>query len=93
MRARYCAYVLLNETFLMNSWHPETRPSNLSFEPQLKWIDLKVKTKKFGGINDHSGEVEFIARCKNNGKASRIHEISLFKRRNGYWVYFDGKLK
>ena len=93
MRARYCAYALLNEAFLMNSWHPETRPLSIPFEPQLKWTGLKIRTKKAGEVSDNSGEVEFIARCKTNGKASRIHEISQFKRHNGYWVYLDGKSK
>jgi len=93
MRARYCAYVLLNKEFLMNSWHPETRPSNVPFEPQLKWMGLTIRAKKSGEVSDHSGEVEFIARCKTNGKASHIYEISQFKRHNGYWVYLDGKLK
>lgn len=92
MRARYSAYTLLNETFLINSWHPETRPNSIAFEPQIKWTGLTIQNKEDGQINDDSGEVEFIARCKINGKASRIHEISRFRRHNGHWLYLDGKI-
>jgi SEC-C motif-containing protein len=44
-----------------------------------------------GKADDETGEVEFVARNKNNGKASRLHENSRFSRYQGRWVYMDGK--
>lgn len=93
MRSRYSACALLNETFMLNSWHPETCPPGLSLEPKVSWIGLEIKATTAGGGDDDNGEVEYVARCKSNGRASRIHEISRFTRHNGHWVYLDGKLK
>lgn len=93
MRARYTAYSMLNENFLIQSWHPETRPKDISLDPTVIWIGLDIKNLKDGEQDDESGEVEFIARCKTNGKASRIHEISQFRRHKKHWVYHEGELK
>jgi SEC-C motif-containing protein len=38
---------------------------------------------------DH-GTVEFVARVRHNGRATRLHEISRFVRENGRWFYLDG---
>jgi len=93
MRARYSACALLNETFMLNSWHPETCPPSISLEPQVNWIRLDIKSTTAGSADDENGEVEYVARCKTNGRASRIHEISQFTRYKGYWVYLDGQFK
>ena len=37
--------------------------------------------------------VEFIARCKVNGRAQRLHEISRFVREGGNWSYVGGNFK
>ncbi len=92
MRARYSACALLNEDFMMASWLPKTCPFALSLEPATRWLGLQVKNVRAGGAEDESGEVEFVARYKINGKAGRLHEISRFGRHNGHWVYIDGEL-
>ncbi len=91
MRSRYCAYIEENESYLKNTWHPDTRPESIEFESAIKWSRLRIKNTDKGGINDEQGTVEFIATYKNNGRAFQLHEISRFVRNNGDWVYLDGK--
>ena len=41
---------------------------------------------------DHA-TVEFVARSKNRGRATRLHETSRFVRDGGRWYYLDGELR
>ena len=44
MRSRYSAYVLKLEDYLLATWHPTTRPSELEIEADgTKWLGLAVK--------------------------------------------------
>ena len=93
MRSRYCAYVKENESYLKNTWHPDTRPESIEFEHTIKWIRLRIKNTDKGNANDKEGEVEFIATYKNNGRAYQLHEVSQFVRNEeGNWVYLNGDL-
>jgi len=89
MRARYTAYVQRNESFLIASWHPSTRPKTVPFDALTRWIGLKVIHSQ-GGASDASGEVEFIATFKQQGKAYKMHERSTFVREQGQWLYLNG---
>ena len=92
MRSRYSAFVLLNEDYLRYSWHPDTCPKNIHLNENAQWLGLKIKNTLAGEVNDDSGEVEFVARNKVNGKARRLHENSQFKRFEGRWVYLNGEI-
>ena len=92
MRSRYTAFVLLNEDYLRYSWHPDTCPKNIHLNENTQWLGLKIKNTIAGDISDNTGEVEFVARNKVNGKASRLHECSRFSRYNNRWLYIDGKI-
>ena len=91
MRSRYSAFVVGNEDYLRYSWHPDNCPKNINLDEKTQWLGLKIKSTRAGSIDDETGEVEFIARNKIDGKASRLHENSRFNRFNGRWVYVDGK--
>ena len=91
MRSRYTAFTLLNEDYLRYSWHPDTCPTTIHLDTKANWLGLKIIKTQAGNVDDKTGEVEFIARCKTNGKASRIHENSRFGRHLNRWVYIDGK--
>ena len=89
MRSRYSAFVLKLEPYLLETWHATTRPPNLAFDPQQKWLGLKVIAAKDTGPS--TAEVEFIARYRIGGaSAARLHERSSFVRENGRWYYVDG---
>lgn len=89
MRSRYTAYVLELESYLLKTWHPDTRPAALSLaeEPPVKWLGLQVKHVETS--NNATATVAFIARYKINGKAERMHEISQFMRVNEKWYYLE----
>jgi SEC-C motif-containing protein len=87
MRSRYSAYVLGLIEYLMATWHPSTAPGDLELRP-VKWLGLDVLHCATDG---DAGVVEFVARCKVNGRAERVQETSRFVRQNGRWYYIDGQ--
>ena len=88
MRSRYSAYVLGQIEYLLATWHPSTAPGELELSP-VKWIDLDVRHAEASG---DAGVVEFVARCRLNGRAQRMHEISHFVRQGSRWYYIDGQM-
>ena len=92
MRSRYSAYALNLNEYLLNSWHPSSRPSSLSDDEagSTRWLGLKIKRHEENGNN---ALVEFIARYRVGGTpAVRMHETSRFVRLAGRWYYLDGEL-
>ena len=87
MRSRYSAYVLGLIDYLMATWHPSTAPGDLELQP-VKWLGLEVRHAATTG---DAGVVEFVARCRVNGRAERMHETSRFVREAGHWYYIDGQ--
>lgn len=89
MRSRYSAYALELEPYLLASWHPSTRPARMELrtEPRTQWLGLKVLGHWPDG---ERAEVEFVARYRIGGRATRLHERSRFVREGGRWYYVDG---
>ncbi len=92
MRSRYAAYVLGNETYLLATWHPSTRPVGLELDRdgKTKWLGLDVR--RHSTTSAHEATVEFVARYKVGGRASRMHETSRFVREDERWYYVAGEL-
>ncbi len=88
MRSRYCAYVLGLPDYLLATWHPSTAPGELELPPR-KWLGLELRHAHHAG---DAGVVEFVARCRADGQAQRLHEISRFVRQERRWYYFDGQM-
>ena len=90
MRSRYTAYVLKLEDYLLQTWHPDTRPVTLDLaeDTATKWLGLEVK--RFEATGDDTAIVEFVARYKVNGKAERLHEVSRFAKIEQRWYYMEG---
>ena len=90
MRSRYSAYALKLTDYLLNTWHPETRPAALDLAADNeKWLGLQIKSCT--PESPDSAKVEFVARYKIAGRAHRLHEVSRFVRENGQWFYLDGE--
>ncbi len=89
MRSRYTAFTQNNETYLLQSWHRNTRPQSLNLVDQknIKWVSLKILGHE---TKETVATVEFIARYKVSGKAEKIHELSRFIKEEGRWFYLDG---
>jgi len=93
MRSRYCAYTLGDEDYLLRTWHSSTRPAQLDLHNnQQNWQRLKIIDTAAGQADDDSGEVEFVAIYKINGRAERLHERSRFAREDQQWRYIDGAI-
>ncbi|ALN61175.1 protein YchJ [Lysobacter antibioticus] len=90
MRSRYSAYALGDLEYLRASWLPDTCPSELDFEPGVRWLGLDVKRHRRDG--EDAATVEFVARYRvGGGSAARLHELSRFVRVEGRWLYVDGE--
>lgn len=90
MRSRYCAFVLDARAYLLDTWHPQTRPAEIEPpEDGLRWLGLEVRQAP--AAQGDAGVVSFVARYKIAGRAGRVAETSEFRRVNGRWYYFAGR--
>ena len=89
MRSRYSAYVLKLADYLLATWHPSTRPSELDLAADdSKWLGLAVKSHVMQDENHAS--VEFVARYRiGGGSVVRMREHSRFVREGGHWFYLE----
>ena len=88
MRSRYSAYVVGLIDYLLATWHPSTSPGELELSP-VKWLGLQVLRAE---ASEEAGVVVFVAHCRVNGRAQRMHETSRFVRQGGRWYYIDGQI-
>ncbi len=91
MRSRYTAFVLGRVDHLLATWHPSTRPAELTLDDGVKWLGLEVRRHRVLGADQ--AEVEFVARSRAAGRGQRLHEISRFVREDGQWYYLDGDVR
>ena len=90
MRSRYSAFATGRADYLFRTWHPRTRPDDVSPAPGITWVGLEVIGADAGGPSDETGTVEFRARFSDADGEHVLHETSRFERRAGRWVYVDG---
>ena len=90
MRSRYTAFVRGRTDWLQATWHPSTRPASLEVEPGQKWLGLAVRDHRVTGPD--TAEVDFVARSRLAGRASRLHVRSRFVREGGRWWFVDGEI-
>lgn len=89
MRSRYSGFVRDQLGYLLATWHASTRPASLEVNPPgLTWLGLDVRRHTL--IDAEHATVEFVARHKLGGRATRLQEISRFVREDGRWYYVDG---
>ncbi|OBB97415.1 YchJ family protein [Mycobacterium sp. 852002-40037_SCH5390672] len=89
MRSRYSAFAYGDVDYLFRTWHPRTRPADVTVDPGIIWTGLDVSDIVAGGPDDDLGEVEFTARFESAGRPGSLHERSRFQRRAGRWFYLD----
>jgi SEC-C motif domain protein len=97
MRSRYSAFALDDDAYVLASWHPGTRPTEIEPDPHLRWVGLDILESSGGGMFDQEGVVEFRAHYKEHGRRGEMVERSRFVRHDGQWVYWgpiltDGSL-
>lgn len=88
MRSRYTAFAVGDETHLLRSWHPATRPTEVRFVPGQRWTRLEILATVSGELLDKEGRVEFRAHHERRGRHGALHELSRFLRdEDGRWAY------
>jgi SEC-C motif-containing protein len=90
MRSRYSAFALGHADYLLETWHPTTRPRTLELDQGFRWTGLDVLRTTRGALLDHEGTVEFRAHYVAAGRSGAQHEASRFVREDGAWRYLDG---
>ena len=90
MRSRYSAFALEKDGYILDSWHPSTRPDKITFRSGQKWQMLRVIEAKTDGA---TATVEFLARASNGGARQDVHEVSRFVREDGRWLYVGDAAK
>ncbi|WP_165136221.1 YchJ family protein [Microbacterium amylolyticum] len=83
MRSRYAAFAVGDTFYLTRTWHPRTRPDDLSTERHVRWTGLTI-------LAEGDDTVDFEARWISPDGDGALREHSRFVRRGGRWVYVDG---
>lgn len=92
MRSRYAAYVLKLEDYLLATWHPRTRPTELNLAgSSTRWLGLKILRHET--VTAESAIVDFAARYKAGGRTHELREVSQFVHEHGRWLYVDGAIQ
>ncbi|MFB7914387.1 YchJ family protein [Streptomyces sp. NPDC056061] len=87
MRSRYTAFAVRDEAYLLRTWHPDTRPPAVDFEPGTRWVRLEILETTDGSAFHTAGTVTFRAHFTVGGRPDSLHEKSRFVRSGGAWVY------
>ena len=82
MRSRYSAYVVGERSYLLQTWHPSTRPPSLELDG-TRWTRLEVVETSGGGLLENQGTVRFRAHYR----GGVLEEHSRFVRDAGRWSY------
>ncbi len=90
MRSRYSAFAVGDAAYLLKTWHPSTRPAELSLDPEQSWIRLDILDRTGGGTFDSEGTVRFRAHYRLHGQAGSLTEYGRFRRTDKTWFYVDG---
>lgn len=94
LRSRFTAFALNLPQYLLDTWHPRTRPASLSLGPEVRWVRLDVLSTS-GGPFDDAAHVRFAAHYRTaaaggaRGVAGVQEEESAFRREGGRWYYVD----
>lgn len=83
MRSRYSAFAKRDPFYLARTWHPRTRPDDVSADPSLAWTGLEI-------LSSSEDTIDFVARYEDRSGPGELREHSRFARRGGRWVYVDG---
>lgn len=87
MRSRYSAFVLLLNDYLLNSWHPLTRPNHIELDNQTQWKRLEIIESN---NNSKEGLVHFKAYYQEQDQWLLLEETSKFLFENNHWFYHSG---
>lgn len=84
MRSRFSAYAVGDADYVRRTWHPRTRPEQVTPDPSTRWTRLEI-------IGAGEDIVEFRAHYQGPQGSGVLHERSRFAQRAGRWFYLDGE--
>lgn len=90
MRSRYSAFYLHLTDYLLQSWHPQTRPAHLNGDDSPAWQRLQILHHEI--INETQQKVHFRAFYLVQGQLDWLEEISDFEQVDGRWFYHSGNI-
>lgn len=90
MRSRFTAFARGDAEHLLRTWHPDTRPAEVTLDPSMRWLRLEILDRSGGSLFDTEGVVEFRAHHKEGSRTGVLHERSRFVKESDRWVYLDG---
>lgn len=88
MRARYSAFALKLDGYLLHSWHSSTRPPSLDLNDSPQWVQLQILAAHQQG---NRGRVHFRAIFRDAAGLGFLEEKSDFTREADDWFYVTGK--
>ena len=83
MRSRFSGYALGETDYVWRTWHPRTRPPQVTPDPGTRWTRLEI-------VESIDDTVEFRAHFETQDGGGVLHERSRFAQRAGRWFYLDG---
>ncbi|AMV72318.1 YchJ family protein [Desulfuromonas carbonis] len=95
MRARYSAHVKVEIDFLYASTHPDHREGydhegTRTWAQDSEWHGLQILETVDGGTGAKEGEVEFVARFRDQSGLRSHHERARFLKKSGKWLFTEG---
>ncbi|MCH7230879.1 SEC-C domain-containing protein [Glycomyces sp. L485] len=90
MRSRYCAFAVGDAAYLLRTWHPDTRPSELDLSDERRWTGLEILETTGGTAFHAEGTVAFRAHFLDPDGPGTQSEVSEFVRLDGLWLYLTG---
>lgn len=94
MRSRYTAYATGRYDYVEQTC---AGPAAVAFDRReaelsglaLEWLGLEIGAREGGLAGDDRGKVSFSFRIRQHGREAQSSEVSLFRRIDGRWFYWD----
>lgn len=90
LRSRFVAYADKNVSYIEQTTHADKR-SDFSLEDAQEWAETTQWDKLEILSTPSDTEIEFIAWYTENGTPVRHQELSVFKREENQWFFFDSR--
>ncbi|MDD4102469.1 MAG: YchJ family protein [Kiritimatiellae bacterium] len=97
MRSRYSAYAMGAVDYLFKTSGPKVRKefdaeNTKKWSESAEWTGIEILDEQGGSETDDLAVLEFIAHYSVNGTAFDHHESASFAKKNGEWIFMDGKI-
>ena len=98
MRSRYTAFARQEMPYLASTLHPSQRhdydeAGATRWARESDWEGLEIIEVSQDPANANRGSVEFRASYRMNGVKHVHHELAEFRRTDGVWYFYDGKMQ